>query len=90
MPLVINSLGADTQTHTYRLLRTEAIQRNQVRAGLWLACAWFNKNTWGTKRQKLQLSDYNHSYIAIHVTKNFDIRLRPRINLLFRGLHVSK
>ena len=45
-----------------------------------------NKNIWGAKKgkanQKQQLSDYNHSYIAIYVTKNFDIRLRPRISYI--------
>ena len=41
-----------------------------------------NKNTQGAKKgeanQKQQLSDYG--YIAILATKNFDIKLRPRIN----------
>ena len=34
----------------------------------------------GKANQKQQLSDCNHIYIAIHVTNNFDIRLRPRIS----------
>ena len=34
--------GADTHTHTY--IRTNVILRNQARAGLWPARAWF-KNT---------------------------------------------
>ena len=52
MPLVINSLGVDTHTHTqaYQRSRTEAIIRNQACAGLWPACAWFNNqpstNNW--------------------------------------------
>ena len=41
-----------------------------------------NKNTWGAKKgeanQKQQLSDYE--YIAILVTKSFDIKLQPRIS----------
>ena len=36
----------------------------------------------GEANQKQQLSDYMqmHMYIAILATKNFDIRLRPRIS----------
>ena len=41
-PLVINSLGADT--HTRILSRTEAILRNQARAGHRPVCAWFKKH----------------------------------------------
>ena len=46
MPLVINSLGADTHTHmhTCRCAQIKAISRNQVRTGLWLAHAWFKNN----------------------------------------------
>ena len=41
--LVINSLGGGhTHTHAYRRSRTEVILRNQARAGLWPAHAWFN------------------------------------------------
>ena len=44
-PLVINSLGGGhthTQTHTHTDVRTETISRNQARAGLRPARAWFN------------------------------------------------
>ena len=36
----------------------------------------------GEANQKQQLSDYEyiHSYIAILVTKSFDIKVRPRIS----------
>ena len=41
-PLVIDSLGGGhTHKQTYRSSRTEAILRNQARAGLRPACAWF-------------------------------------------------
>ena len=52
-PLVINSLGGThththTHTHTYThththilMIRTGLILRNQARAGLWPALAWF-------------------------------------------------
>ena len=30
-------------THKHTDIRTETILRNQARAGLWPACAWFNK-----------------------------------------------
>ena len=38
-PLVINSLGADTNTHTHVDVRTETISRNQARAGHFLVAA---------------------------------------------------
>ena len=34
--------GADTQTHTHPTLQTKAISRNQERASLRPARAWFN------------------------------------------------
>ena len=41
----ILALGPDThacmQTHTHTDVCTEAILRNQVHPGLWLACTWF-------------------------------------------------
>ena len=44
-PLVINSLGADTQTHehtyTYTDIPTEKNLRNQVHTSLWSVRAWF-------------------------------------------------
>ena len=43
MPLVTNSLGADTQTHTHTDVCTETILRNQVRPGHRLVCVWFKK-----------------------------------------------
>ena len=54
-PLVINSLGGghrhthiQTRTHTHihiQMIHTKAILRNQARAGLWPARAWFNNVT---------------------------------------------
>ena len=45
MPLVINSLGGGhTHINTHTDIRTETILRNQAHAGLWPACAWFNKS----------------------------------------------
>ena len=35
--------GADTHTHTHTHIRTEVILRNQARAGLRPARAWFKK-----------------------------------------------
>ena len=59
-----------------------------------------NKNTYvvckkGGANQKQQLSDYGpvHGYIAILVTKRFDISSGGELasyNLLFRGCHESK
>ena len=50
MPLVINSLRADTHKYTHIHTQTriltfadKAILRNQACAGLWPVCAWFNK-----------------------------------------------
>ena len=44
-PLVINSLGADTQTHrhthTYTDIQTEKNLRNQVHTSLWPVSVWF-------------------------------------------------
>ena len=42
----------------------------------------------GEANQKQQLPDYG--YIAILVTKSFDIKQRPSYYLLFRGCHASK
>ena len=47
MPLVIYGVrGGYTHIHTHTFFcRMKVISRNQVHAGLWLACAWFeNKN----------------------------------------------
>ena len=46
-PLVINNLGADTHTNTHTEVRTEAILRNQARAGAWFK-NWTgqNQNSW--------------------------------------------
>ena len=45
-PLVINSLrGGHTQTRTHTDVRTKLILRNQARAGLWPAHAWFKNST---------------------------------------------
>ena len=41
MPLVINSLGVGTHTHTD--VRTETIVRNQVGATLWPISTWIKK-----------------------------------------------
>ena len=63
MLLVINSLGGGhthththTNTHTRILSRTEAILRNQARAGLRLTCAWF-KNIDGLTALQNLLAD---------------------------------
>ena len=55
-PLVINSLGGGhthTHTHTHAYIRTETILRNQARAGLRPARAWF-KNGIGIEGQKVR------------------------------------
>ena len=44
-PLVINSLGGGhthKHTNTHTDIRTGTISKNQARAGLWPAHAWFN------------------------------------------------
>ena len=49
-----------------------------------------NKNTYGAKKVKQQLSDYG--YISILAAKSFDISLGQELasyNLLFRGCHES-
>ena len=66
MPLVFNSLGADTQTHTYTHtdVHIKEILRNQARTSLWSAHAWFKNLT----RQMLKASwgepehDYVHAF----------------------------
>jgi len=70
-PLVINSLGGG-HTHT-QTSRTKVISRNQARAGLWPARAWFKKLTktyWyiynNTKQQKLK---YFIRYIILKIFK---------------------
>ena len=49
MPLVIHGLGGGhthTHTHTHTYIRTEVILRNQARAGLWPARAWFKNRAY--------------------------------------------
>ena len=50
----------------------------------WLCILYAKQKHLGCKKgeanQKQQLSSYVYNYIAIHVTKSFDIKLRPRIS----------
>ena len=64
--LVINSLwGGHTQIHTHTDVCTEAILRNQVLAGLWLACTWFNNEIMLYK----DVMTWLHLYICMYVCK---------------------
>ena len=62
-PLVINSLrGGHTNKHTRILSWTEAILRNQVRAGRRLACAWFKKKA-TRNQEKLASKQEGKDYV---------------------------
>ena len=89
MPLFIYSLwGEHTDTHIHKSW-AKSISRNQACTGRRLVHTWFKKAR--SIRSNSYLAMY--SFTAIHTTKNFDIKLRPRMasyNLLSTGCHESK
>ena len=87
-PLVIIALGADIQTHRHTRkhtnTQTKAISRNQARAGLSPACAWFK--IWKTPL----MSHYNDLVNKVWNSINFTKLVKTNFNhLLFIYTHTE-
>ena len=64
-PLVIHSLGGG-HTHTHAYIRTEVILRNQARAGLRPARAWFKKASYKYNICMHSTCDFFNLFCSFH------------------------
>ena len=73
MPLVINSLGADTHTNTRTDVCTETILRNQ-------ACTWFKK------RMQCNCTTKTYSTLYLHYSAYYTCNYYTKLQMLLHKI----